>query len=759
MGLSDTQALKDLARRFNVDAPKKQHPSANQDQGQGNLYNRRRPQEAEKEVPQASLEEMPLLGGEWIKRLEKIRGWSPSVIQDLGLRLWTPPKWADDPMKRVDIPIYDEKHILRNVRLYRLGGDPTNKVISFWSGFGADKVSYGRPARIWPAIPPRDIGDNSPLWMVEGEPDCICARSHGLDAHTATGGAGTWRKDWIQRFKDRDVIICYDADLPGIVGALKVARQIASVAASVWILIWPEAMTGADPAADDESDAKLRAKALDQAPDSLSEYIRSLPPKHGQDLTDFFVKHAGSVEQLQELAGKAERIKTPEQEEYDYMDEEPGPWRFFKRSKTGKASFKPVRLAEEILQDMDIVTDAETGLSYTWTGQVWKELNPRFIHQQALKKLEDEATNARAMDAAAQAGSLSLLPHGTGMNPDPYLLCLQNGVLDVRTLEVQPFSREQYITYQLPVNFNLADPAPCDGWKLFLKQSAKAQEVAFGELQEFYGYCFWPTNRWRKALMLQGPKRSGKSTCLNILQHLVGMENVSNVDLVDLEDQFLRSSLYGRMLNVFDEIDGKLMSSKYFKSISSGGRITAAFKHQNSFEFVPRCKLAFSCNRLPVAYDKSDGFYDRLLIVRFEKSYTKEDPHLEERLISEELDGIFAWAMLGLHRLVKRGDFALTDTSKFELEEYQRETNPVQAFVEEKCSTEPQYKGHEVKVSKDELYSAYKAFCKARGYGVRHYDNFAAELRALLPEIGHSRRRTDEGRLWYWVGLRLDPDA
>ena len=448
-----------------------------------------------------------------------------------------------------------------------------------------------------------------------------------------------------------------------------------------------------------------------------------------------------------------------EVDDFPYPDTEAGPWRFFKQSKKGKWSFKPVRLAEEILEDMDLITEAETGLSYTWNGQVWREMNPRYIHQLAIRKLEDEATNARATDAAAQAGSLSLLPHGEGMNPDPYLLCLQNGVLDVRNLEVKPFERDQHITYQLPVSFDLQNPAPCDEWKLFLEQSAKFPEVAFNELQEFFGYCFWPVNRWRKALLLQGPKRSGKSTCLNVLQHLVGVENVSNVDLVDLEDQFLRASLYGKMLNVFDEIDGKLMSSKYFKSISSGGRITAAFKHKDSFEFIPRCKLAFSCNRLPTAYDKSDGFYDRLLIVKFHRAYTKEDPHLEENLIANELDGIFAWAMLGLHRLVTRGDFDLSEASMRELEEYQRETNPVKAFIEEQCSTEPEYVGPEVKVAKKDLYEAYKKFCGFRGYGTMHYDNFAAELRALLPHITHTRRRTDEGRQWFWLGVRFDSEA
>ena len=281
MGMSEADALKDLSERFKRDDT--------QPAGGKETQTRSSP-DSDKEVPAAELEKMPPLPESWIKKLEARRGWSPSVIKHLDLRLWVPPTWFTDQTKRIAIPIYDKDGSLRNIRLYRPGGGIKNKVISYWTGAKSTKISYGQPARLWPALPPKDL-DTDTTWLIEGEPDCICALSHGLNGETATGGAGTWRKSWTGRFRDRHVVICYDADLAGIIGACKVAADLVKVAASVRILVWPIEMADADKGEDSDSDAVLRAKAFKLAPNTLSVYISRLPSSHGQDLTEYFMQH------------------------------------------------------------------------------------------------------------------------------------------------------------------------------------------------------------------------------------------------------------------------------------------------------------------------------------------------------------------------------------------------------------------------------------------------------------------------------------
>ena len=67
------------------------------------------------------------------------------------------------------------------------------------------------------------------IYLTEGEADCICALSHGLEAATVTGGAGTWKPEFTPHLQGRDVV--------GYNGAHKVAKELLQVAHRVRILI------------------------------------------------------------------------------------------------------------------------------------------------------------------------------------------------------------------------------------------------------------------------------------------------------------------------------------------------------------------------------------------------------------------------------------------------------------------------------------------------------------------------------------------
>ncbi len=82
------------------------------------------------------------------------------------------------------------------------------------------------------------------LWLVEGEPDLICALSQGLNAVTQTAGCGTWRDEFSEAMAGRDVVIAYDADQAGHKGAQVAAKSIVLQAKSLRIIQWPEVMGG-----------------------------------------------------------------------------------------------------------------------------------------------------------------------------------------------------------------------------------------------------------------------------------------------------------------------------------------------------------------------------------------------------------------------------------------------------------------------------------------------------------------------------------
>ena len=137
--------------------------------------------------------------------------------------------------QRYYIPIYDEEGRCVNIRRYKPNARRVqDKMISWRPGFGK--------ARLWPLETLAETTPaDGPIFLLEGEMDCLLALQNGLRAITTTGGAGTWRAEWNEQFRDRDVIICYDNDLAGRAGGHKVARELMGAAHMVRMLTWPYA--------------------------------------------------------------------------------------------------------------------------------------------------------------------------------------------------------------------------------------------------------------------------------------------------------------------------------------------------------------------------------------------------------------------------------------------------------------------------------------------------------------------------------------
>ncbi|MFH1057558.1 MAG: phage/plasmid primase, P4 family [Pseudomonadota bacterium] len=705
--------------------------------GNGKTEKPNRPARTDEFIAEETWSALPKLSEAWLQKLETQRSWSRETIQAQGLRLW---RHAVSGEERVAIPVRDGQGRLRNIRKYLPGAGEGQKIKSWWEERAGEFVLFGE-ARLFP---PAESWGPEPLWLCEGEPDCLCALSLGLNAATVTGGAGNWKPAWTEVMAGRHVIIAYDADHAGQKGARKVAQRITGTAAEVKIIAWPEYM-------------------LQKG---------ELPKKGGQDLTDFIAKHGRARADLEALAAEAEAFHPEEANDDtnedggapDDDDDRPdSPGRFWSRGADGRKSFRPARLAAEILAELDLVTDRATKVPYRWTGQYFRPVEVEDLEKVALGKLRDLATLARAKDAVGQVLTKSFLAEGMFMNPKERLLCVTNGMFDpdLRRPDqaIQVHARELLCTYQFPWSFDPNQPCDCPHWKAFLHDSIGDWGV-IRELQEFFGYCLWPSCDYEMVLFLVGPGSTGKSTVLHILREMVGAENTSSVSVSDLEDQFLRSALHNKHLNIFTEADSRIFSSQYLKAISTGEPVSAAFKHRNPFDLVYRGKLAFACNRFPRVNDYSDAFYRRLLVIEMTRQIPAEerDAGLKARLAAE-LQGIFAWAMVGLYRLRRRGRFRRSLKSQAAVEHYRRENNPVIGFVEECITTEAQEFNAEVSVQKAALFKAYQAYCRANGYQPLAVNKFMVEFKAVAPAHKETRRGANGARERWLEGVALTMEA
>jgi len=203
-----------------------------------------------------------------------------------------------------------------------------------------------------------------------------------------------------------------------------------------------------------------------------------------------------------------------------------------------------------------LLSDPETGLMFRWNDKIWETFDEDHIRRIAIKHLRNESQKNRVEDAFFQVKMLSTIPHGRKLNDKEDWICLKNGMLNLSTFEMASHSPDFLCTYSLPVSFDQDTEKRCSRWEKYLEETVQTAEP-IAQLQEFAGYCLTKNTMYQKALFLLGPGEDGKSIFLNILKEMLGEENCAAVSFVDLENEFHRSSLYHKLINISTEIGAR----------------------------------------------------------------------------------------------------------------------------------------------------------------------------------------------------------
>lgn len=291
------------------------------------------------------------------------------------------------------------------------------------------------------------------------------------------------------------------------------------------------------------------------------------------------------------------------------------------------------------------------------------------------------------------------------------LIAFENGVYDMVTGELKPFSSDMVITNKIPWNYNpdayseLAD-------KTLDKLACNDRNIRL-LLEECIGYCFYRRNELGKAFILTGDKSNGKSTFLDCMKAMLGEQNISALDLKELGDRFSTAMMFGKLANIGDDIGDEFLQGSQvsiFKKVVTGNRIKAERKGQDPFEFNPFIKLLFSANDIPRMKDKTGAVLRRLVIIPFNATFSKEsddyDPYIKYKLIEQDcMEYFIRVGVEGLQRVIINQDFTQSEKVQNQLNEYEEENNPIIAFIADcgvdAIENEPT----------NEVYKRYQVFC------------------------------------------------
>jgi len=333
--------------------------------------------------------------------------------------------------------------------------------------------------------------------------------------------------------------------------------------------------------------------------------------------------------------------------------------------------------------------------------------------------------------------------------PEKHLIVLNNGTLDIEKQELGWHEPLAYLRSSLPVDYN--PDADCPRIKQFIEEILP-DDVE--QIQEWFGYHLLKDYPYQKAFIFTGSGANGKSTLFQLLTAFLGPENVSNQTLYDLtSNRFAVAELHGKLANISPDVGAdELKRTGTFKALTGGDWIKAERKNRDPFKFKNYAKLSFACNQLPTSPDESYAFFRRFIIFELKKQFTgaDADPYLIEKLTTpEELSGLLNWALEGLQRLRERGYFKMSKSAE-ELQQYYMElSTPELAFVRN-CLVE----NENSMLSKDQMYNAYCAYCKVRGFVSRAKNKFSQELTRHI-FLNQSQKTLDGVRVRVWLGAEL----
>lgn len=304
---------------------------------------------------------------------------------------------------------------------------------------------------------------------------------------------------------------------------------------------------------------------------------------------------------------------------------------------------------------------------------------------------------------------------------DARYIAFRNGVLDIVTGQMQPFSPALVITNQIPWDYNpeayseLADDT--------LNKLACGDQPIRALLEECIGYCFYRANDYKKSFMLTGKGNNGKSTFLDCVKSILGDGNISALDLKELGDRFSTSMMFGKLANIGDDIgDDFLQGSQVatFKKVVSGNRIKAERKGQDPFEFNPYVKLLFSANDIPRMKDKTGAVLNRLVIIPFNARFTKYlpsgeidpdyNPKIRYELVEQSsVEYLIRVGVEGLKRIIENQGFSKSDATEQMAEEYDLMNNPIKGFFAE------QEEGYIFRETVQDIFTRYQLYCNDCG--------------------------------------------
>ena len=500
------------------------------------------------------------------------------------------------------------------------------------------------------------------IYIVEGEKDVDTIKKLGYLATTSPNGAScTWNSIYNKYFAGKNIVIIPDHDVPGKRYAENIVHALLETAKSIKVI-----------------DLVKFAPALATKGD-----ISDVCSMFGEDSTKALLTKA---------VKETEEIKSTEAPNW-------------LKSLNGKSYIDEVIFTKEFKEKYNLVCINDT--FYDFHGRKSEGQIKSHIQTLISAHFDRSLANKEKSIFNALKNLCYFVPAEPVINE---INCLNTTLVVAKNKELSILPL-QFALNRLNVYYNPEAGSP----EIFIKYlNELLHEEDIPTLQEYLGYCLLPTTIAQKCLCIIGSGGEGKSKIGALCNAIFG-ETMINDKIQKLdEDRFIIPQLENKNLFYDDDLNTKkLAETGTFKNLVTNElHVQGEKKGVDKFRIKPYVKFLMCGNSaLSSCFDKSDGFYRRLIILKCKpktRSEDQDDHFLSDKLIREK-DAIFLWMLEGLQRVIDNDfNIKLSKRAEQNLQQAKEDDTNIISFMKD-----DHYIIYDVnaKIHSKDLLSLYKIWC------------------------------------------------
>lgn len=431
-------------------------------------------------------------------------------------------------------------------------------------------------------------------------------------------------------------------------------------------------------------------------------------------------------------------------------------------SDQGAVRLNNIFWVRKYMKENTIIYDSALGefFEYVAASGLWRKVTPDTIKRRFIDELTAVARRTGLNDlflkvndalATALMSLLQTMSEGSDIFVKrPAAIHVNNGMLcfEGDALLLKTFSPDYRSRNACPYAYD--ENAQCSRFiKELLQAALNDEDIAL--MQKWAGACLLGKNDAQKMLLMMGTPNGGKSTFMNIMEAVIGLQNVTQLRTSQLSNRFELYGFIGKTLLTGKDVPADFMLNKnahVIKALIGDDLLSAEKKgHPDPVPLRGDFNLGITCNAdLNIRLEGDLGAWRRRMIVI---RYEKEAPAVrisgfKDTLLAEEGPGILKWMVDGARALLKElaeiGDYRLTETQKERVEELLAQSDSIRHFVE-RCVVTSATNA----LSNHDLRNAYLKFCERKGWLPMPASEVATQLPEAMLEKHRVRMRHDLG--------------